>query len=124
LYFASQPAKVSSSMTTDAVRIRQITAAELKAMLDSGGPLELWDVRTDDERRLAKIEGARHLDQQGVEYIEELPRDTLLVFHCHHGIRSQSAGQHFVAKGFTNVCNVVGGIEAWSLEVDPSVPRY
>ena len=60
----------------------------------------------------------------GVEYIEELPRDTLLVFHCHHGIRSQSAGQHFVAKGFTNVCNVVGGIEAWSLRVDGSVPRY
>jgi monothiol glutaredoxin len=124
LYFASQPAKVSSSMTTDPVRIRQITAAELKAMLDSGGPLELWDVRTDDERRVAKIEGARHLDQQGVEYLEELPRDTLLVFHCHHGIRSQSAGQHFVAKGFKNVCNVVGGIDAWSHEVDPSVPRY
>jgi monothiol glutaredoxin len=111
-------------MSTAPARIRQITAAELKAMLDGGGPLELWDVRTDDERRVAKIEGARHLDQQGVEYIEELPRDTLLVFHCHHGIRSQSAGQHFVAKGFTNVCNVVGGIDAWSQQVDPSVPRY
>jgi monothiol glutaredoxin len=86
--------------TTNApVRIRQISVEELQSMLDGGGPLELWDVRTDGER-------------------------TLLVFHCHHGIRSQSAGQHFVAKGFTNVCNVVGGIEAWSLRIDGSVPRY
>ena len=110
--------------TTSPTRIRQITVEELKSMLDGGGALELWDVRTDEERRIAKIEGARHLDQPGVEYIEDLPHDTLLVFHCHHGIRSQAAGQHFVAKGFTNVCNVVGGIDAWSLQVDPSVPRY
>jgi monothiol glutaredoxin len=111
-------------MTTAPTRIRQITVQELKSMLDAGAALELWDVRTDDERRIAKIEGARHLDLQGVAYLEDLPRDTLLVFHCHHGIRSQSAGQHFVAKGFTNVCNVVGGIEAWSLQVDTSVRRY
>lgn len=93
-------------------------------MLDSGAPLELWDVRTKAERHIARIEGARHLDQQGVEYIDELERDTLLVFHCHHGIRSQTAAQQFLAKGFTNLCNVVGGIEAWSVLVDPSVPRY
>lgn len=112
------------TMTTGPARIRQITVAELKSMLDSGGPLELWDVRTDGERTIATIAGARHLDPQGVEHVEKLPRDTLLVFHCHHGIRSQSAGQHFVAKGFTNVCNVIGGIEAWSLQVDSTVPRY
>jgi monothiol glutaredoxin len=111
-------------MTTAPARIRQITVEELKALLDAGGSPELWDVRTDGERSIARIEGARHLDQEGADYIEQLPRDTPLVFHCHHGIRSQSAGQHFVAKGFTNVCNVVGGIEAWSLQIDSSVPRY
>jgi monothiol glutaredoxin len=111
-------------MTTSPVRVRQITVQELKAMLDGGAPLELWDVRTEAERRIARIEGARHLDQAGADRIEDLPRDTPLVFHCHHGIRSQAAGQYFLAKGFTNVCNVVGGIEAWSLLVDPSVARY
>ena len=110
--------------TPTPTRIRQITVEELKSLLEGGEALELWDVRTGEERGIAKIEGARHLDPQGVEQIEKLPRDTLLVFHCHHGIRSQSAGQHFVAKGFTNVCNVIGGIEAWSLRVDTSVPRY
>lgn len=111
-------------MTTTPVRVRQITVAELKSMLDRGAPLELWDVRTEAERSIATIEGARHLDDRGVEYLEDLSRDTPLVFHCHHGIRSQAAGQHFAAKGFTNVCNVVGGIEAWSLQIDPSVRRY
>ena len=93
-------------------------------MLDSGASFQLWDVRTEAERGIAKIEGARHLDREGAESLEDLSRETPLVFLCHHGIRSQAAGQHFVAKGFTNVCNVEGGIEAWSLYVDSSVPRY
>lgn len=106
------------------VRIRQITAQELKAMLDQRVPLELFDVRTEAERAIARIEGARHLDAAGVEYLEGLDRDTPLVFHCHHGMRSQAAAQRFVAQGFTNVANLAGGIEAWSVTVDPSVRRY
>jgi monothiol glutaredoxin len=109
---------------TSRARVRQITAQELKAMLDEGVPLELVDVRTEAERAIARIEGARHLDEAAVEYLQSLGRDTLLVFQCHHGMRSQSAAQHFLAQGFTNVCNLAGGIEAWSVSVDPSVRRY
>jgi monothiol glutaredoxin len=105
-------------------KVRPVTAPELKALLDSGTPLELLDVRTEAERAIAKIPGARLLDQEAVEHLQELPRDTLLVFQCHHGVRSHAAARHFLAQGFTNVCNLVGGIEAWSTEVDPSVPRY
>lgn len=104
--------------------IRQITAPELKAMLDDKIPLQLFDVRTDGERAIAKIKEARHLDPAAVHDIEALPRDTLLVFHCHHGMRSQAAAQRFAAQGFTNLCNLTGGIEAWSVAVDPSVRRY
>ena len=111
-------------MTTSPARVRQITAPELKSILASAAPLELWDVRTDEERRIASIAGARLLDQAGVDHIDGLPRDTLLVFHCHHGMRSQAAAEHFLAKGFTNVCNVVGGIDAWSALVDGQVARY
>jgi monothiol glutaredoxin len=50
--------------------------------------------------------------------------DTLLVAHCHHGQRSQIAAEHFASLGFTNAHNLLGGIEAWSLEIDDSVPRY
>lgn len=111
-------------MPPSPARVRSITVQELQSLLQGGAPLELWDVRTEAERALARIEGARLLDQPGVEYLEALDRDTLLVFHCHHGIRSQGAAEHFLAKGFTNVCNVVGGIDAWSTLIDGSVPRY
>jgi len=111
-------------MTTSEAQIRQIRATDLKAMLDRGDALELWDVRTEAERRIAQIAGARLLDEPGVQHIEALDRGTLLVFHCHHGFRSQAAAQHFQAKGFTNLCNLAGGIDSWSVLVDPSVARY
>jgi monothiol glutaredoxin len=110
--------------TSSPAPVRQITAQELKSLLDERVPLELLDVRSEAERAIARIEGARHLDDAGVEYLESLGRETLLVFHCHHGIRSQAAARHFLAQGFTNVCNLAGGIEAWSVSVDPSVRRY
>lgn len=111
-------------MTTTQAHVRQITAQELKTMLDSGTPLELWDVRTEEERATAKIEGAKLLDPPGLVYLDGLDRGTLLIFHCHHGIRSENAAKRFVSKGFTNVCNLVGGIDAWATQVDPKVPRY
>ena len=54
----------------------------------------------------------------------KLDKATPLYFHCHHGQRSQQAAAFFLSHGFSNVYNVSGGIDAWSLEVDPSVPRY
>ena len=93
-------------------------------MLESGEPLELVDVRTDDERAIACIEGSRLLDREYGDYILGLDPATTLVFHCHHGIRSQAAAEYCIEKGFRNVYNVVGGIDAWSLTVDRSVPRY
>jgi len=105
-------------------RVLPITAQELKTLRESGGPHELVDVRTENERALACIDGSRLFDQQAMDYLQDLERDTLLVFQCHHGIRSQRAAQHFLGLGFSNVRNLVGGIDAWSLEVDPSVPRY
>lgn len=104
--------------------VRQISAAELKAMMESGEPFELIDVRTDHERARATIEGSRLLDDGEHEHLLSLDRDTAIVFQCHHGIRSQAAAEYFARAGFRNVYNLVGGIDAWSVEVDPSVPRY
>lgn len=104
--------------------IQQLSAPELKAMLDSGAPLELVDVRTPEERAIAAIAGARLLDQAYHDALLMLDRDTPLVFQCHHGIRSQRAAEYFRQEGFRRLYNLSGGIDAWSISVDPSTPRY
>src|SRR5688500_13644437 len=109
---------------TDSAAIRQLSAPELKALIDSGTTFEFVDVRSDEEREMAKIEGSRLLDQAYHDHLLTLDRDTMIVCQCHHGIRSQSAAEYFTQQGFKNVSNLQGGIEAWSLLVDPSVPRY
>ena len=104
--------------------VRQLSAPELKAMIESGHPFELVDVRTEEERAIAKIEGSRLLDADGHRYLLGLDRNMTVVFQCHHGIRSQSAAEYFLREGFQNLYNLRGGIDAWSHLVDPSVPRY
>jgi monothiol glutaredoxin len=109
----------------NAPRIQSMSVGELKAALDAiDEVLELLDVRTPEERAIAAIPGAVHLNEQEAARIESLPRDTKLVLHCHHGGRSQQAAEQFIALGFSQVFNVIGGIDAWSQEIDPDVPRY
>jgi len=105
-------------------KVHELGASELKEWLDSGEPIELIDVRTPEERARADIPKAVLFSEAERQRLEALPLDTPLVFHCHHGGRSQQAAEHFAALGFTRVYNLVGGIDAWSQQVDPSVPRY
>ena len=104
--------------------VKDVAPKELKALLDSGKLAHFYDVRTDKERGIAKIAAARQLDDAAMTSIEALPKDTPLAFHCHHGGRSRGAAEHFLKLGFKNVYNLAGGIEAWSRDVDSSVPRY
>jgi monothiol glutaredoxin len=103
--------------------VAQITVVELRQKLDDGSVI-LIDVRGADERALAALAEARTMDAESMQEIESLPKDTALAFICHSGRRSQVAAEHFRKQGFTNVSNVSGGIDAWSQQVDPSVPRY
>lgn len=93
-------------------------------MIDSGVPFELVDVRTEEERAIARIDRARLLDKRYYDYLLGLDRDTPIVFQCHHGIRSQSAAEYCLREGFRNLYNLRGGIDAWSQLVDPAIPRY
>ncbi|MBL9019886.1 MAG: Grx4 family monothiol glutaredoxin [Myxococcales bacterium] len=103
--------------------VRNVDAKALKALVDAG-KVQLWDVRTEKERAIAQVKGALLLDDAAMAKIEAMPKDTGLAFICHHGNRSRAAAEHFLKQGFTNVYNLSGGIDAWSQEVDPSVPRY
>jgi len=105
-------------------RVKNLTVVELKAWMDEGKKLELFDVRGEDERALAKLESARMLDADGEKHLLALDKKTPIVFMCHHGMRSKSAAERFLRQGFSNVYNLEGGIEAWSLKVDTKVARY
>lgn len=105
-------------------RVKQLSPTALKDMLDKGELAALFDVRTDAERTIAVIAGARHLDREGEKYIQTLDRSAPIGFHCHHGVRSLSAAEHYARLGFKNLYNLQGGIDGWSVMVDPSVRRY
>lgn len=103
-----------------------ITVEELKAKNDAGDMFRLIDVREPSEHSVAKIEGAE-LKPLGqiMQWAAELPdKNEEIVLHCHHGMRSDRACQYLAAQGFTNIKNLIGGIDDWSLKIDASVPRY
>jgi monothiol glutaredoxin len=104
--------------------VRRLDVLGYKAMRDCDEPHHLFDVRTVDEYNMAKIEGSTLLDDSAMAAIEDLPKNATIVLHCHHGIRSMQAASQLVERGYRKVYNLEGGIDAWSQQVDTSVPRY
>ncbi len=103
----------------------EIDVYELKRRFDSGEPFELIDVREPFEYDLAKIERAKLIPLGELPArTTELPRDRDIVVHCHSGMRSAHAVQLLHKAGFTRAVNLAGGIDAWSVEIDPTVDRY
>ncbi|MDR1075126.1 MAG: Grx4 family monothiol glutaredoxin [Xanthomonadaceae bacterium] len=89
------------------------------------GSLVLVDVRPPEERATASVNlPFKTFDDDGMDELENLAKDTPLAFICHRGGRSAQAAEHFNALGFTEVYNVDGGIDAWATLVDASIPRY
>jgi len=105
-------------------RAQPLSVQDLKSRLDAGERFEFVDLRTPEERATASIPGTTLINEDVARRLEALPKDTVLVFHCHTGDRAPAAAEHFAALGFTNIYAVVGGIDAWSREIDPEVPRY
>ncbi len=105
-------------------KVGTLTVTELRKMLDAKVPLRLLDVRTDRERTIARIAGDQSLEELARQDLDGLAKDTMLVLYCHHGTRSQAAAEQLVARGFRNVWNLSGGIDAWARQIDPTVARY
>jgi rhodanese-related sulfurtransferase len=98
----------------------QVVAQQLKT-----GEVRLLDVRRPEEYAIAKIAESTLIDQDlAKEIIERWPKDTAIVTVCHHGIRSLDAAAYIKGHGFRNVKSMKGGIDAWSVQIDASVPRY
>lgn len=102
-----------------------MSVQELKQRLDTVSKPFLLDVREPYEYSLAKLEGSVLIPLGTLpQSLEQLDRNVEIVAYCHHGMRSADAVGFLLQQGFTNVKNLVGGIDAWSVQVDPAVPRY
>lgn len=102
----------------------KISPKEVAEALKNGAKPRVIDVRTPEEFKLAQIEGAELITEELAQEIHSWPKDTNIVFFCHHGNRSMDAASYFAGHGFTNAKSMTGGIDAWSQEVDSKVPRY
>lgn len=104
-------------------QVVELSVQDAKAMLDRG-ELQLFDVRPESEGNIARIAAGKTLSDEVVDYIKSLDKQTPIAFYCHHGMRSRGVAQSVVQEGFRKVYNLKGGIDAWSLAIDPSIPRY
>jgi len=89
------------------------------------GQAYLLDVREVAELELAHLEQAIHIPLAELpQSMDTLPRDREIIVLCHHGVRSAMAADFLERNGFESVSNLEGGIDAWSRELDPDIPRY
>ena len=103
----------------------EITPAEIKARLDRGDKLLLVDVREPWEYQTCRIEGAQLIPLRSLQAsLGALQAAGEVVCYCHHGMRSFDAATWLRFQGVENARSLAGGIERWSVEVDPKVPRY
>ena len=114
-----------SEQANAAAEAWEISVREFEALRARGGDVLLIDVREPHEYRIARIEGAMLIPLGELPArVAELDSAREIVLHCHHGVRSLRALEFLRQSGFRKLKSLKGGIEAWSREVDPSVPRY
>ncbi len=107
--------------------VPQMPPAQAAELLKSDHPPRLLDVRMSGEFALAALPGAKLIPlgelPARVDEINDWRTEEILVY-CHHGMRSLQAAVFLRQQGYARVTNVAGGIDRWSLEVDPALPRY
>ena len=104
---------------------RENTVQEVSDRLAEVTPPRLLDVREQSEYEIVHLEGGQLLTEDLVgEMLEGWPPDTPIVCYCHHGVRSMQAALFLAGKGFTDVTSMAGGIDAWALQIDPTLARY
>lgn len=107
--------------------IREIRVRDLARQLENGHSYYLIDVRQQWEHALAALPDSILMPLGLLNATAEtldVPKDAPIVVYCHHGVRSRTGARILQEAGFSNVLSLSGGIEAWSEEVDPDVPRY
>ncbi len=105
--------------------VQIIDPGAVAALLRSGAPFVLLDCREPEEVGTASIPGSRHIPMGDIPTrLPSLDPDLPTIVYCHHGVRSHKVAVWLEKQGFTDVRSLRGGIDAWAVEVDPTVARY
>ncbi len=105
--------------------MKEISVSDLARWRREGKDFLLLDVREPDEVAAAAMPDSIVIPMRDVPArMNELPQNKAIAVMCHHGGRSERVAQFLAARGFGDVSNVDGGIDAYAREVDPSIPRY
>lgn len=106
----------------------EVTPGEVKQRLAAGEKLFLIDVRRPDEHQITHIESAELIPMDTVPSqlgrLEELADQGTLIVFCHHGMRSANVVNWLRGQGVSACQSMSGGIDQWSTDIDPAVPRY
>lgn len=105
----------------------EVSVQEARELLQSAQPPRLVDVREADEFTFCKIDGGEFLPLSAFvrDFAGKLPdKSEAILLYCHHGMRSLRAAEYLSGQGYTNAKSVAGGIDQWSRDIDPAVPRY
>jgi adenylyltransferase/sulfurtransferase len=104
---------------------RDLTPEQLRDLIAQGRTPRLIDVRDPDEFAICRLPGAELLPApQIADWIKQLDPEQEILVYCHHGIKSLHAVMQLTARGFRRVMYLRGGLDAYSLRADPSIPRY
>jgi len=111
--------------TCEAGGVPEMTPDELAVRRQGPAPPVVVDVREPWEHEIARIEGARLVPLRSLPAaLSTFDPGAEYVLYCHHGVRSLAGAEFLRERGLTRVANLTGGIDAWSVRVDPAVPRY
>lgn len=103
----------------------EITVHELKMKRDAGAPFVLLDIREPEEVALVRMPGSIHIPMGEIPgRLHELDPEQEIIVYCHHGVRSLRVANFLLQRDFERVASLAGGIDAWSIEIDPALPRY
>ena len=107
------------------MNVPEITVTEVHAMREKGDPFTLLDIREQWENDLVTIDGSHFVAMEEVpSKLSDFDTDKPMVIYCHTGVRSAAVTSYFLEQGFLDVKSMTGGIHAWALQIDTTLPIY
>lgn len=122
-YFIAQQTTIMQANNDN--QVHTLTPQQLQQWQAENHDFVLLDVREDNEVQLVSLPGHIHIAMNLIPLRHnELPDDQPIVVYCHHGVRSMQVAQYLAQVGFDDLYSLAGGIDAWSKEIDPTLPQY